>query len=227
MLDWGYSQHPAFGINANGDHGLIIEVGLVRRTLGFRRDPYEHRMSLTAGLSTDGRFVGKFSDRYPSSIGRFDAALEVSVSGVRRERYFGVGNNTPSGGPANFHRVDRYVGVVSPTLSTSLADNAQFSFGPLLKLSDTSDDGGRIIDGTEYGAEFFAQAGAEASLDIDTRTGNTWRTSGVHVFAHWSGFAGVLDVRQNFWELDGQAAGYLPVSAPLHPVLAARVAAFE
>ena len=98
-----------------------------------------------------------------------------------------------------------------------------FSFGPLLKVTSTSAEPGRIVQDTLYGAELFSQVGAQAALRVDARDQPTWTTRGLRLDVGVSIYPALLDVAEVFGKLHGEMTAYVSVPVPTEPTFAVRI----
>lgn len=221
--DWGHTWRPALIARFNSDHGAIIGGGVVWRGYGFRKVPYRHRLLLTAGVSTSKRFLFEYQSDLPQLAPRLSGTLHAFLSGVDRVRFHGFGNETVRLQQSDFHRVTQYRSFIEPELTVFPFSRVTFSFGPLLKVTSTSAEPGRIVQDTLYGAGLFSQVGAQAALRVDARDQPTWTTRGLRLDVGVSIYPALLDVAEVFGKLHGEMTAYVSVPVPTEPTFAVRI----
>ena len=222
-LDWGRTWRPAPVVEFNADHGAVIGGGIVWHGYGFRKVPYRHRLLIRGGVSTSKRFLFEYQSDFPQITPHLSGTLHAFISGVHRARFYGFGNQTDRMSDSHFHRVRQYRYLVDPSLTVSPLARVRFSFGPVLKVTSTSTEPGRIVDEMLYGAGLFAQVGARAALQVDARDQPTWTTRGLRLDVAASVYPAVLDVTEVFGELHGEVATYVSTRIPTEPTLALRL----
>ena len=213
--DWGRTWRPAPIVRFNSDHGAVIGGGVVWRGHGFRREPYKHRLLLRAGVSTSKRFLFEYQSDFTDVAPGVSGTLHAFLSGVDRVRFHGFGNATNRLQGSDFHRVTQYRSFVEPKLTVSPLSRVTFSFGPLLKITSTSAEPGRIVQDTLYGAGLFSQVGAQAAL--------RWTTRGLSLDGGARIYPALLEVAEIFGKLHGEMKAYVSVPVPTAPTFAVRV----
>ncbi len=213
--DWGRTWRPAPIVRFNPDHGAVIGAGVVWRGHGFRREPYKHRLLLRAGVSTSKRFLFEYQSDFTDVTPGVSGTLHAFLSGVDRVRFHGFGNETNRLQGSNFHRVTQYRSLVESKLTVSPFSRTTFSFGPLLKITKTRAEPGRIVQDTLYGAGLFSQVGAQAAI--------RWTTRGLSLNGGARIYPALLEVAEIFGKLHGEMRAYVSVPVRTAPTFAVRI----
>jgi outer membrane protein assembly factor BamA len=174
-------------------------------------------------VSISKRFLVEFQSDFAQVAPRLSGTLHVFLSGVDRARFHGFGNETDRLPESDYHRVTQYRFLVDPALTFSPISRVRFSFGPVLKITSTSVDPGRIVYDTLYGANLFGQVGVRTALQVDLRDHSVWTTRGLRLDVNANVYPAVLDVTEVFGELHGTVTTYVSIPTPTRPTLAIRL----
>lgn len=223
LIDWGFASQPTFVLGSNADHGILVGGGFVRYRYGFRKAPYQNRLSVRGGVTTSGRVLFEVESDYPEVAPGLSATLHASVNGVSRVRFHGFGNETIRADGSDIFRIDQYRYVVDPTLSVAPWSKVRMFLGPVFKVTDSDTEPNRLLDLSTYGAGVFSQLGARAGIKADFRDRSGWTKRGVRFDVGGGIFPAVLDVNDLFGEVHGEIATYLSAPIPTEPTLTLRV----
>ncbi len=146
----------------------------------------------------------------------------VRMSEFEVINYHGLGNATPAG-LAGFHDVRQRQWLVQPALAWRLNDRSDLSLGPVAQYSTTEGQGTGFLATTRpYGAGDFGQVGLRLGLFLDERDRDRNPQSGVLLDLGGTWYPGIWDVRSSFVSLAANAAAYITLPLPFHPVLVLR-----
>ena len=220
--DYGGSLRPGASFSY-GDLGFLFGLGVNRVRYGFRQRPYATRLGLEARYSTevDGFSVGISADRRrESSPLHFTALARVSLLEVIN--FFGFGNTTP-GDPGAFYQARQRQWLLQPSLVLDAGSRSSLSFGPVLQYSTIDSTPGRYITGSQpYGFGDFGQAGLQFAFHHDSRQPERSPKGGFLAEVSGSFFPAIWDVQSPFGDLAANAAAYLTIPVPVHPILVFR-----
>jgi hypothetical protein len=227
-LDWGSSWIPEPRVAYDADRGLVLTAGLTYDRYGFLKEPYHSRVRLRVGWSFGlSEPLVDYRHHFRDVLAGRDLRIEARWSGIELIDYYGLGNETPSAGPAQFHRVAHK--QVSLAAFASLGDGVRrrLSIGPVFQYlaTDTAGASSYLAATRPYGSGRFSQVGLRTAFEINGRDREGTPSDGYFLEGGGSLFPSYLDVdRGAFGELHGQAAAYLsPVGT--NPTLALRAQA--
>lgn len=249
-LDWGKrtGSLPIFMVNAD----LTVYLGVLhsRQYFGYRKDPFSSQHTYVAGLAgIDGfeslRPFCSYTGFFRRPLRDFDASVHVDFSGIRSQRFNGLGNGTEIRGPSSFYKVTRYSFIFAPALEyrgadymeemsgftlASLRSRLNIDFGPVIRYSNTpsgSNKGTFIgsLEGQLYGMGSFGQIGAQGKITFDTRNNPGYSTRGVRIRVGGAIYPEMWTVDSTFGSLDAEANAYLTSRIPTSPTLALRCGA--
>jgi hypothetical protein len=219
--DWGSRWMPLTWVSYSPDLGVFVGAGADGTGYDFRRLPYNSHVRVRAGYATAAatyraEFTGEFRGIVPPVIAR----LRLRASGIDVLRFYGLGNETRDTGSSNFYKVKQQQYLVAPALQFLLSPSADFSVGPVLKFTHTS----QLNVGRPYGVGDVGQVGAAADLHVDTRDQPRAARRGITFGFGGSYYPRALDLTSPFGEGHAEASSYLTARIPLRPTLAVRVA---
>ncbi len=221
--DWGrHTILPVTRLTYESDIGALLNVGFSTTGYGFRKHPYADKQSLRLSFSSarrDGRIEYQGDFRRASAPLRF--GLVARASELELLYFYGFGNATRDLGRTDeeFHRVEQTQVLLQPELRLSLGARARLGFGPMASYS-SSETGKRFIDALRpYGSGAFAQAGAQAGLEVDTRDKPGLPARGLLASLGGAYYPAVLDVEKPFGELHGEARTWLGARSGRGPAL--------
>lgn len=227
--DWGSVWIPRPELRYQSDVGLFVGLGVARYGFGFRKQPYESRIS--AALLTGLRF-GK-------SIGDFEVVLPLNETGLQAHlnaewhtqtpaRFFGLGNDTQTGTSEEFNETIRS-GVVVDLLAVQDFDSVFSVYaGPTLGARGAVEAESTIFETQPvYGSLNFQQIGVRAGANLDTRNDPYSPTAGFVVRAQARVFPALLDVVDAFAGASVDARTYVSPGGPGEPTLHLRAFGHE
>jgi hypothetical protein len=223
--DWGRDWRwlPWFGFGP--DTGAFAGAGVAIERFGFRAWPHRSEHVLRVGYATA---VGGFRAAYDGELRLENSgvalALAARASQIDILHFFGFGNDTDRPRSSSFFEVRQTRISVAPRIVVPVAPRALLSAGPKLEQAWTERPADRFVGRVRpYGSEPFAQLGAVAEVRLDRREPRANAARGVLLAAGASVHPALLDVREAFGEVHGEAAGHLGArSLPLRPSLALR-----
>ena len=225
-LDWGSSWIPEPRVSYDVDRGLLLLAGAKIERYGFLKTPYSSRTRLIAGLSVG--LVEPYFDLIHlrrSAIGSADLRFHGRWSGIEIIDYYGSGNDAGSVRPVGYYRVPHKQVTLAPAVGFGDGEERYFEVGPIFRYTSTDTstvDVSYIADTDPYGSGKFAQAGLQASFQLDTRDMSGTPGRGYFVEGGGSVYPTLLDVDQGaFGEFHAQAAGYFSPEGG-NPTLAVR-----
>ncbi len=221
--DRGGQIAPILGVGSLGEIGVILRVGVTRFRYGFRRAPYSSGIGLSAEYATgvQGFRVSAVLDQRREAS-RLHWSARARMSELEVINYHGLGNDTP-GDPSAFFHVRQRQWLLLPALGFSLGSQGEVSAGPVMQYTTTDSVLGRFISGNRpYGFGAFGQAGLRLNLYYDGRDQPGNPHSGLLFDFTGSWYPALWDVNSAFGVIAGNAATYVTVPIPAHPVLLLR-----
>ena len=223
-LDWGTLTIPQPTASYDPDRGLVISPGLQHDRYGFMKQPYSERIRLRVGWAfglqepvVDYRHLGR------RMVGGADLSLRFRWSGIEIINFYGLGNETSTTQPLEYHRVAHK--QVTATLGVSFGDGDRrtLELGPTFTYTstDTATASSFISETNPYGSGKFTHAGVRATFHLDTRDRIGTPTRGVRIEGGVAAYPTLFDAVGDFAEVHGEAATYLAPPGG-NPVLAVR-----
>ena len=223
--DWGGTMKKALWLSAGSDIGFFTGLGFVRTDYGFRRAPYASRHRVRVGYASGAsKFRGEYHAdfRRPESTTSFE--IFARASGIEIVRFYGFGNETVAEQDDIFFKADQSQYTFQPTIGMDVGRGFRLRVGPKVRYSELRWTEGRYIGVVRpYGFEGFGEAGAAASLELDTRDNPGAPRKGLRLYGGGSVYPEVWDVQSTFGEVHGEASGAVTVSPLLETTLAARL----
>ncbi|MEO7964281.1 MAG: BamA/TamA family outer membrane protein [Gemmatimonadaceae bacterium] len=224
VRDFGTSLTPAGTIHTGHGLGLVPGIGISRTHYGFRRAPYEYRLSLLTEYSTSVARTRTTADadfRSPNSDRMIK--FEVGMNDLELVRFAGFGNNLAyRDDPETDIRHRQWTARIAAGLA--LGPHSALTLGPVMKYATTDSAAGHIISQLHpYGFPQFGEVGAELRLNYDTRDASRNPHRGMLVRASAAAYPALWDVNAPFQHLQAIASGYVPVPIRKGSVLALRL----
>ena len=228
--DWGHRWIPAPQFSFNRDIGLLFGPGAVVERYGFLKLPYRSRISLSAAYSTAARLpVLDYLHEMEDAAGPVDLSFHARFTGMDVLYFHGFGNETSASPERRFHRVDQRRFQLSLGAEVPLGHSTRLMLGPTFSVSvtDTAASEETFLAASQpFGSGTFRQAGATASIRIETRDRGTTSTSGWLLTAGGSYYPGILDApRRGFGAVEGAVTTYLSATKAGNQTAALRVGA--
>lgn len=167
--NWGHWTMPLSEFGYTTDLGLVVGVGLMRSTWGFRSTPNRKHERLTAAWAfgeSRGRisYLGTF--RQPGSRDAF--RLDLLGSGIEQINFFGFGNESPFTADKQQYRTAEQLVYVRPSYLKQASRDLELHVGPTFRFSDTPTDRNNIVNATDpAGLGSFSEAGVLAGVQLD------------------------------------------------------------
>ncbi|HXE57250.1 MAG TPA: hypothetical protein VNK43_04560 [Gemmatimonadales bacterium] len=223
-VDYGSGLTPQLAIGYDGDLGFVVGAGaaLVRR--GFLTRPHAARYAVDAAFATGPdafRLVAEAELRREASRWGMVVRAQTPEFGVLR--FYGLGNETPSRGPKEYHRVDQEQYALEPALALALPHEGRASLGPVIQYTTGPPNAGRLIAAARpYGFRHFGQVGIRARLRLEPSDHDGLAQRGIKLRASASLFPPFWDVAETFGAIDAEAVYHVRTGLLLRPVLALR-----
>ena len=219
--DWGSVWVPRPEVRYQSDIGLFVGAGISRYGWGFRKVPYESRISLAllTGLRF-GKSIGDLEIAAPLNergmLGRVNAEWHTQTP----VRFFGLGNQTEPAASEEFNETIRSGVLVDVLLEHSPDSTLTLFAGPSFSAQGAVDREGTIFETMPvYGSLNFQQLGLRGGVRFDTRDDARKPSRGVDLDVDLRGFPEILDVADAFGGARARARAYLSADLPLRPVL--------
>jgi hypothetical protein len=222
--DWGHRVLFAPWLGGGPEVGAFLGAGVLIDRYGFRQDPYASRQLFRAGYATAAQaFRVEYEGEFHRANSGVFSSLSARASGIDILRFYGFGNETSSAAPDSFFRVKQQQYALTPSLSFPLRSSVRLYLRPTVKYADTNLGPGRLISALRpYGVGGFGEAGAAATLRLDTRDLAASPRRGALVETSGTIYPAVWSVKRTFGEAHGEAATYVSAGGPLQPTVALR-----
>jgi hypothetical protein len=234
--DRGTSLKPMAGISFGQGYGVKPSISVTRRKYGFRQYPYasKTRLELAYGTATQGWALELATDNRIESSRMF-LATESALTQLMTGRFAGFGNDAtlPSGTVDDVNQGQWYF---KPAIGWALSPVTEFKIGPVVKFTNTDSTPGTVVAETRpYGFSRFGVAGVELSLVHESRRkvvshGGTAdelladdHPHALDFEVRAAAYPAIWDATSAFGTLSAITSGYITLSLPLQPVLAARL----
>jgi outer membrane protein assembly factor BamA len=131
------------------------------------------------------------------------------ISDIELVRFYGFGNETPSGRASDFFKAEQRQYVLAPSYRWG-GRSAGVWLGAVGKFADTKLDPNTFIGITQpYGVEDFGQVGPQLSFVVDTRDVEAAAERGVVLRATGIYYPKVWSVERQFGDTSGEISTYL------------------
>jgi len=224
---WQPQTVPLFGASYSPDFGLLIGAGVVHARYGFRALPPSTRLLAEAAYATSAStyrvdVAGEFRRPLLPAI----LYIELRTSGLELIRFYGVGNETDGSQADSVYRVRQQQVLIAPRVAIPLTPRLRFTVGSSFKYAHTPSDPGTVLATTSpYGTGDFAQVGASAGLEFDTRDHTVAPARGVRVSIVGQWHPAVWDAVHQFGSVSAEASTYVSAGDPPSATLALRAGA--
>jgi len=203
--DWGKRTLPIFWSSFSSDLGLFIGGGAHFESYGFQKRGFATAFDVRGGYGTAAqKGILEFDARMNTENSSFFWTMGGRASRLDVLSYYGLGNDTPSGGE-EFHEVD--ITLTSASFGMGLAPKPwlEITGGVVLERSSTQDNTGRFFDtlGDVYGAGGFVSVGLGGELVVDPLPRNERSGNRLRLRIHGYGFPEVADVESSFGRVGG------------------------
>jgi hypothetical protein len=210
IRDWGGGNSIRPWAAAGADLGLLAGLQWQHKDYGFRRLPYSSLQTVRVGYSTGlagwkAEYVGDFAHTASHRRHRIRALL----SDIELVRFYGFGNETPSGHSSQFFKAEQRQYLFSPSYRWGSLDTGIW-LGAVGKFSDTKLTPGRFLEQARpYGVEDFGQVGPQLTFVHDTRDQEAAARRGLYLMASGTYYPKVWSVEEAFTVANGEVSTYL------------------
>ena len=228
---------PVFSADYNRDDNIILKVGLLKVTHGFRKEPYASRQEFWANYSTGRNFFRLIYDGdFKKVFGNNDIEVHAYFRGPHYIRnFFGIGNETvfPDTGSRriNYYR-NRFDYLTSDakvrhSLTKYLSFNAGINFQ--FYSSSAKNNIGNFLDSFNraypeqdvFDTKYFA--GLETGLVYDSRNNTIMPTTGIHAQLNITDIKGLNAEKNSYMQFNLEASHYVNLNQDSTIVLANRI----
>ncbi|HVX28492.1 MAG TPA: BamA/TamA family outer membrane protein [Parafilimonas sp.] len=94
-FEYNVTRFPNFNFGYNPDDGVLFGLGFLRRTYGFRKDPYATEQKLSTYFApTHGSYELDYYGIFNHAFGKEDIVVNSTITDPVLNNFFGPGNNT-------------------------------------------------------------------------------------------------------------------------------------
>ncbi|MEE9246477.1 MAG: hypothetical protein V3U63_09770 [Gemmatimonadota bacterium] len=230
--DWGSRTTPTVKFRYGSDYGGFVEVGTTNYQYGFRKDPYDRRLRLSGGVSTELKVEARADVDLRRQNSSVHYGMVALLSQLDVLNYFGQGNDTEQFREKEFFEVEGTVMELGPFIARSLkptfagldVPTIDVFLGAALNYRIEGDNSGTFIDTDAdlYGRGDFSQLGLGAAFKFDSRDVRSAATKGATANLRGTLYPGLLDVRSTYGLIDVVGTTYLTPNILRRPTLALR-----
>jgi hypothetical protein len=212
LLDWGGKSSLGPAISAAQDLGLVIGARWQQRDYGFRRLPYSSLQTIRLGYSTGrGGWRGEYIGDFVHTASYRQHQIRALVSDIELVRFYGLGNETPSGRPSEFFKAEQRQYVLSPSYRWGSRTTGIW-LGAVGKFADTKLQPDTFLEQQRpYGVENFGQVGPLMRFVVDTRDAERAPTRGLYLDATGIYYPQVWSVDRQFGDTHGELNAFVPM----------------
>ena len=206
---------PPTGVRAH--YGVALGREFRLYDYGLTRPADDGSAVFMGALSLRGRVLATYLGRRHAVNGWLSTRLYAEVTGLKRDHFYGFGNNTLARRSSSFYRNNRYQFILRPTLNAMSGDGRfSMALGPELKYTtnkhdveffefdlneEFDDEDPNFLQASRpYGLGTFGQLGMRADLEYRTGRGSG---NALLVRLGTSLQPAVFDVRSPFGKLFG------------------------
>ncbi|MDX5346366.1 MAG: metallophosphoesterase, partial [Hymenobacteraceae bacterium] len=123
---------PRLSAEYNVDDGIFLGAGLVRRTYGFRKEPFATEQVLMGNYAfKTSSYNIRYSGTFTEALGKWDVNLQGSIAGPQfLFNFYGLGNQTEQVRDVEFYRVRYRRQTAAIMLQKDLATFVKIGIGP-------------------------------------------------------------------------------------------------
>jgi hypothetical protein len=211
--DWGSELLPAVMAAYNNDLGVLLGGGPVYTRYGFMHTPFEHQISLLAGLAPL-EVLGRLELRadFRDLVEGHSVTLSAGISGYEVLNFFGYGNRSVrENDAAHSYTVKQTQVHFSPTLHLFLSKRLTVNMGMGVRLvtNDLDDETLYISVINPYGTEQTVLSHLEVGIDYDSRNSAAWPVSGVYATLRARHHPALFDLFSRFETVRGEVRTYV------------------
>ena len=94
-FQYNINRFPRLNIGYNADDKLLLGIGLLRRTYGFRKEPYATQQKLSTLYALNrGSYQVKYQGEFNEVFGKTDVLINGEMVNPVLNNFFGLGNKT-------------------------------------------------------------------------------------------------------------------------------------
>ena len=205
--DWGRVTTRRASVSSAVGPGVTLGAGVDSRGLGFRNYPWASRQTLDVAWAVD---AAKPFIEYTGAVRREASPIQLAFagrySGIDMLRYFGRGNDTPSGrSDSRTPAISTDVTEVFPSMTLGNGRSTRVSIGPyyLRSRSAGSAPDSILVQERPLGFSTFSEAGFRGDASWDSRVGTDVFAPGIAATLTGKYLAKGLDVASGFGSLTG------------------------
>lgn len=187
---------PKIYMEFNVDDGLFIGGGIVRKTHGFRKEPFKSYHSLAGNIATKTMSYNlKYSGNFYSLLGKdLDLIIDGLMTGPKYTlNYFGEGNETVMDTSSiYFYRIRTSRAFLYPSVHKRFSRYFKVGLGPLLESAKVVKEKDKIVlnenltPPEELRTKVFGGAKLFTEIDLRdvpkfTRRGSYWRNEATYL----------------------------------------------
>lgn len=224
---------PLITVQANPDDGLFLGGGVLRRTQGFRKEPFaqQHRITANHAFATNA-FNFHYDGTFTDLLGKADLVINGDIQAPNFvQNFFGIGNETvfDKENPVSYYRV-RFENWRLNALLQHRLGKATFFYGPSIERIELEEKQQKFIQ--EYaqsipnGSRLFEQffyGGLKAGFTVDTRDNALLTTRGVFWRTAFTTYRGLNEQSRSFTQLQSDLSFYASIRLPAIVTIATRV----
>lgn len=231
---YNYHRFPRLNIGFNPEDKLLVGIGFLSRTHGFRKEPYATQNKLTTLYAVNrGSYQAKYNGEFNKVINsKNDIVVNAEIVHPTLNNFFGLGNTTVNAKDREYYRVRYNYAMAEMFLRKPLLNVANFYVGPHLYhyWNRPDDNRGKILDdpsvvgldsASVYSTKWFL--GGKAGLMIDNLNSDLLPTRGVFWNTELSSLAGLTAESKNLTKLTTDLTLYSSLSYPAKVVSVLRL----
>lgn len=217
-FEYNINRFPNLNLGYNADDGVLAGIGFLRRTYGFRQDPYatEQKLSTLFAL-TDASYQLNYRGEFNHLFGSNDLVVTSSFIDPTLNYFYGLGNTTKidASKPLDYYRI-RYRYFETDALIRKRFNNVlHVSIGPVLDhyWNHQSDNNNRILgDPKQIGldsADVYSQktyVGGKMVIRVDNLDNVLLPTRGISWTTTLTSLAGLTKTSKAFTSLTSDMA---------------------
>lgn len=228
-------RFPRLILGFNTDDGFFLGSGIMRRTFGFRKEPFSSENRLSAMYApTGGAYQIKYQGEIIEIMEKTDLLLKGEMINPTLNNFFGLGNNTEidSELPINFYRTRFNNIAIEGLLRKRLFDKLSFYAGPSFYYYwyNRTDNLDKILDRPSLiGLDSMAiisnktYVGARAGVDINNLNSELFPTRGIHWTNDLSYMGGIYGKTKPVLKFTSDMVVYASLNAPAKVVAVLRL----
>ena len=219
-------RFPRLLFGYNVDDGVLLGVGIWRRTFGFRKEPYatDNKFSILYAPSR-GAYQIRYKGEFNELISTYDLVLKADLLNPALHNFFGLGNNTEIDEEKEtpFYLARYKYFTLEAALRKRIAGVLSFTAGPVLYRYwiEPEDNVRKILEKPSlismdslsvYTQKTFV--GGRISVDLNTLNDELFPTRGIHWVNDFTMVKGLTDLTGNLTRFTSDMEVYSSLRAP-------------